>query len=62
MAYVILLNLQIVLIFAYFIIKRFKKIFIHHFTISNIVVYHTTIILNILNKKADCIKFKIINN
>lgn len=62
MAYVILLNLQIILIFAYFVIKCFKKILMHRLIISIIVVYHTTIISNILNKKVDYIKLRIINS
>lgn len=62
MIYVILSNLQIIFLFIYSIIKYFKKIFTYCFAISNIIVYCTTIISNILNKIANCIKLKIVKN
>ena len=60
MTYVILSNLQVVLHFICLIIKCFKKIFMRRLTIGNIVVYHTTIIPNILNKVANCMELKIV--
>lgn len=61
MLHIILPNLQLVFFFVYTNIKSFKKVFIYCITISSIIVYHTTIIINILNKVADYIKFKIVN-
>lgn len=55
-------NLQVVFCFICFYLKYLKKIFIYYFAISNIIVYRTTIILNILNKVINYMKFKIINN
>ena len=34
----------------------------HHFIIGSIVIYRTTIILNILNKVANGIKLRIVTN
>ena len=53
-------NLQIVLFFICLIVKSFEKIFMRHFLISCIIIYCTTIILNLLDKTIDCIEFKII--
>ena len=61
MAYVILLNLQVILFFIHLIVKHFKKKFICHFAMDNIVVYHTIIIPNTLNKVANCIELKVVN-
>ena len=46
-------NLQLVLFFVCLIVESFKKVLIRRLTISNIVVYCTTIIPNTLNKVAD---------
>ncbi len=53
MAYVILSNLRVVLLFVCPIIDHFKKVFMCHLTMGSIVVYHTTIIQNILNIVAN---------
>ena len=58
MAYIMLLNLQVVFFFIYLIIKSFKKIFMRHLAISNITIYYTTIISNILNKVINCIELR----
>lgn len=60
MPHVMLSNLQLVLFFVYSIIENLKKVLMRCFAIGSIVVYCTTIILNILNKVADCIKFRIV--
>ena len=60
MAYVILSNLQVVLFFVYLIIEGFKKVFMYHFAMGNIIVYRTTIISNIFNKVANYIEPRIV--
>ena len=60
MPHVILPNLQLILFFIYFVIKSFKKVFICCLAIGSIIVYHTIIISNILNKVADCIELKVV--
>lgn len=59
MTYIILSNLQIIFFFIYFVIKNFKKIFMHYFAIGNIIIYYIIKISNILNKVANYIKFMI---
>ena len=60
MAYVMLSNLQVVFLFICLIVKHFKKIFIRHLAMGNIVVYCIIIIPNILNKMANYMKFSIV--
>ena len=60
MVYVMLLNLQIVHLVICPIVENFKKLFIPCFPIGSIVVYCTTIILNILNKVAYCMELGIV--
>ena len=55
-------NLQVVFFFICPIVKCFKKVFICRLTIGSIVVYHTTIIPNILNKMANYIELKIVKS
>ncbi len=62
MAYVMLLNLRIILFFIYSVIERFKKVFIHRFTMGSIVVYRTTIIANTLNEVANCMKLRVVKS
>ena len=62
MAYVILSNLRVVLFFVYFIVKNSKNVFICRLAISNIVVYRTIIILNILNKVVNYIKLRVVKD
>lgn len=62
MAYVMLSNLLVVLFFVYPIVKLFKKIFMHHLAIKSIVIYCITIMLNMLNKVANCIKLGIVKS
>ena len=57
-----LLNLQLIFFFVYFIIKNFKKVLRYYTAIGNIIVYYMTIISNILNKMIDYIKLKIVKN
>ena len=60
MTYVMLSNLQVVPLFVHLIIEHFEKVFIHRLAMSTIIVYHTTIIPNTLNKVANCIKFRVV--
>ena len=60
MTYVILPDLQIILFFVFFIIENFEKVFIYHLAMSYVIIYHITIILNILDKVANCIEFRIV--
>lgn len=60
MAYVMLPNLQVVFFFICFVIENFKKVFIYHFAIGSILVYYTTIILNILHKVAHYMEFRMV--
>ena len=53
-------NLQFVLFFVHLVVESFKKVFTHCFAMSSIVVYHTIIILNTLNKVADCIELRVV--
>ena len=62
MTYIMLSNLQFVFFFVFPIIETFKKVLMHHLIISSIVVYHTTLISNILNKMADYIKLRIVKS
>lgn len=52
-------NLQFELFFVCLIVKSFKKILIYSLAINSIISYHTTIILNIKNKVAYYIKFRL---
>ena len=62
MVYFILPNLQLVFFYIYLLIERFKKIYMLCLIINNIIVYRTIIIINILNKVVDCIKFGVVKN
>lgn len=53
-------NLQIIFFFIHFVIKRFKKIFIHYLTLGCIIIHYTTIILNALDKVVDYIELKVV--
>ena len=53
-------NLQFVLIFVHPVVETFQKVLIRPLVMGNIVVYHTTIILNALNKVADCIELRVV--
>lgn len=55
-------NLQLVFFFICLVIKNLKKIFMRHLAIGSIVIYFITIILNILNKIADCMRLKIVKS
>lgn len=57
-----MLNLQFILFFVYFDIQNLKKLLMHHFFISGIIIYCTTIILNKPNKIANCIEFKVVKD
>ncbi len=60
MAYIMLSNLRVVLLFVRPIVECFKKVFMRRLTMSSIVVYRTTIISNTLNKVANCIELRIV--
>ena len=60
MTCIILSNLQVILFYLCPIVERFKKVFMHCFAMGNIIVYYTTITLNILNKVVNCIKLRIV--
>ena len=60
MAYIMLLNLQLVLIFVCFNIKSFKKVVMRHLAMGSIIVYRTTIILNIPSKVVYCMEFRVV--
>ena len=60
MTYIILSNLRVILLFVCPIIECFKKIFMRRFAIGSIVVYHITIILNTLNKMANCMELRVV--
>ena len=62
MAYVILPNLRVVLFFICCITESFTKIFIRYLTMSSIVVYHITIIPNILDKVANCMELRVVKD
>lgn len=57
MTYIILLDFQIILFFINFISKNFKIIFIGYYVINYIIVYYSTIVLDIMNKVNNSIKF-----
>lgn len=44
------------------IVESFKKIFMRYFIISNIIVYYTIVILNILDKVANCIEIRVVKS
>ena len=53
-------NLQVLLFFICPVVESFKKIFMHRLAIDSIIVYCTTIFLNILDKVAHCIEFRVV--
>ena len=55
-------NLRVILFFICPIIERFKKILMCRLAMGSIVVYYTTIILNILNKVANYMKLRIVKS
>ena len=60
MAYIMLPDLQVVLVFIYLIIKSFEKIFMYRLAVGYIIIYHTIIISNTIDKVANYIKFRVI--
>ena len=60
MAYVILPNLQVVFSLICAIVESFKKLFMRRLAIGSIVVYRTTIILNTLDKVANCRELRVV--
>lgn len=54
--------LQVILFLICPIIENFKKIFMHYLAIGYIIIYRFIIILNVLNKVAHCIKFRILES
>ncbi len=62
MEYVMLPDLQLKLIFVCPIIESFEKIFMHHHTISCVIIYCITIIPNTLDKMANYIEFRVVKS
>ena len=62
MMHVILPNLELVLFVVCLVVKSFKKVLMLRLTIGSIIVYHTTIIPNTLNKVANCIEFRVVKD
>ena len=60
MAYIILSDLQVVLFFVFLIIENFEKIFIYYLIIRCIIIYHTIIIPNILDKMVNYMEFGVV--
>ena len=60
MTHIMLPNLQVIFFFVYFIIESFDKIFMCRFIMSYVVIYHTTIILNALDKVVNCMEFRVV--
>ena len=55
-------DLQVVLFFVCFIIESFEKVFMHHFAMGYIIIYHIIIIPNVLDKMANCMEFRIVKD
>ena len=53
-------DLRVILYFICPIVKNFENVFMRHLTVSYVIIYHTTIILNALNKVANCIEFTVV--
>lgn len=60
MMQIMLLDLRIVFFLINSVIKRFKKVFMSCFIMSCIVVYNTTIIPDILDKKGKRIEIWVV--
>ena len=60
MAHVMLPNLQVVLFFVCPIVESFKKLLMRCLPMGSIVVYCTIIILNIVNKMANCMELRVV--
>lgn len=58
--YIILINLQVILLFVCTVVKSFEKVFIYLLAMVYIIVYRTTIIPNVLDKVAHSIEFLIV--
>ena len=60
MLHIMLPNLQLILFCVCFVIENFKKVLICRLAIDSIIVYHTIIISNTLNKVTDCIELRVV--
>lgn len=58
--YIILINLQVILLLVYIVVESFEKAFIYPLAMGYIIVYCTIIILNALDKVAYGIEFLIV--
>ena len=58
--YIILSDLQVVLFFVCFIVESFVKVFMHCLIVGCIIIYCTILILNILDKMANYIEFRVV--
>lgn len=48
--------------FVCFIIKNFMKVFIYYLALGYIIIYYTPIILNVLNKVANCMELRVVED
>lgn len=62
MPYVILPNLQVILFLMIFDVKSFQKVFMCRLAIGCIIIYCTTIILNILEKIVHYMELKVVKS
>lgn len=62
MMHIMLLNLRFILFFIFLFIETFKKVLMRCFAITNIIIYCTTIIPNILKKIADYIELMVVKS
>ncbi len=60
MTYIMLPDLEVVLFFDCAIIESFEKVFMHRLAMGCIIIYHTTIIPNALDKVTNYMKFKVV--
>ena len=55
-------DLQVILFFVLLVIESFKKVFMHCLDLGYIIIYHTTIIPNALDKMASRMKLKVVKD
>ena len=62
MSYVMLPDLQVIFVLVNFIVKSFQKVFMGRLIIGCIIIYRNIIIPNALDKLANCMKRKILED
>ena len=62
MAYVMLLDLQVVFFFICLIVESFKEVLRRYLAVGYIIIYHTTIIPSVLDKMASSIEPRIVES